>query len=111
LLSDSHVEARLRQAAQTYTVRREALIEALRGQGVAAMGRSGMNAWIPVPDEQSVVAGLGARGFAIRAGERYRLRSGPGVRVTTATLRPEDARLIARAFAGARGRSARTRSA
>lgn len=70
-----------------------------------------MNVWIPVPEEQSVVAGLGAAGFAIRAGERYRLRSGPGVRVTTAALRPEDTRLVATAFASVLGRSARTRSA
>jgi len=111
LLSDPRVEERLRMAAETYATRREALIAALGGHGVAATGRSGMNVWIPVPEEQSVVAGLGAAGFAIRAGERYRLRSAPGVRVTTAALRPEETRLIADAFAAVLGPSARTRSA
>jgi len=111
LMTDPRVETRLRQAADAYANRRQALIAALRAHGIAAMGRSGMNVWIPVPEEQSVVAALAAAGFAVRAGERYRLRSSPGVRVTTAALRPEDTRLVAAAFASVLGPSARTRSA
>lgn len=111
LMTSPGVDARFRHAADAYTSRRQALLDALRAHGIAAHGRSGMNVWIPVPEEQSVVAALAAAGYAIRAGERYRLRSGPGVRVTTAALRPDEARRIASAVAAALGRSPRTRSA
>ena len=34
-----------------------------------------------------MVAGLAARGWAVRAGEPYRLESPPAIRVTTASLK------------------------
>jgi DNA-binding transcriptional MocR family regulator len=111
LMTSPGVDTRLRHAVETYTSRRQALLDALGTHGIVAVGRSGMNVWIPVPEEQSVVAALAAAGYAIRAGERYRLRSSPGVRVTTAALRDEDARLVAAALANVLGPSARTRSA
>ena len=40
-------------------------------------------------------------GYAIAAGERFRLRSGPAVRITTAQLEEEDADSVARALAQA----------
>ncbi len=89
----------LRRAAATYAQRRGALIEALRAHGIAAHGRSGMNVWIPVPEEAAVIAALADGGWAVRAGERYRLRSGPAVRVTVATLEPGEATRLAAALA------------
>jgi hypothetical protein len=62
------------------------LIEALAGHGIAATGRSGLNVWIPVREEAATVAHLAARGWAVRAGESYRLKSPPAIRVTIATL-------------------------
>lgn len=59
-------------------------------------------------DEATVVAGLAARGFHIRAGSRYRLRSGPAVRVTTACLDPKVAVELAEVFAEMLGRGGRT---
>ncbi|MCZ9343582.1 aminotransferase class I/II-fold pyridoxal phosphate-dependent enzyme, partial [Streptomyces sp. TRM76130] len=41
--------------AAAYGRRRVALLDALARRGVAAHGRSGMNVWIPVPDETGVV--------------------------------------------------------
>jgi DNA-binding transcriptional MocR family regulator len=99
LWSRADTEARLASAAALYGERRQALLDALARRGVAAHGRSGLNVWVPVPDEASALAGLAEAGFAARAGERYRLRSAPAVRVTTARLAPRDAERVADALA------------
>ena len=111
LLTDSAVARRLQQAERHYAERREALLEALRAHGIAAAGRSGFNVWIPVPEEQSAVAGMAAAGWAVRAGERYRLRTPPAIRVTTATLKTADARRLAADLAAALAGGTGTRSA
>jgi len=36
-----------------------------------------------------------ARGWAVNAGERYRIASGPAIRVTIAALTPDDAKRFA----------------
>jgi hypothetical protein len=77
-------------------------VDALAENGIPAHGRSGLNVWIPVREEAATVAQLAARGWAARPGERYRLRSGPAVRVTISTLEPKDARRLARDLAQAR---------
>jgi DNA-binding transcriptional MocR family regulator len=101
LLDDPAVGARLERAAALYAKRRRALVEALAQRGIAAWGRSGMNVWVPVPEESAVVAALAASGWAVRAGERYRLRTGPAVRVTTSTLAPREADRFAADLAAA----------
>ena len=78
---------RLQDAARTYEDRRMALLHAVRRRFLKAEGRSGFNVWISVPEEASVVAALAVRGWAVRAGEPYRLESPPAIRVTTASLK------------------------
>ncbi|MEA2625368.1 MAG: hypothetical protein QOD06_1413 [Candidatus Binatota bacterium] len=94
----------LARATATYAERRRVLLAALAARGIEARGRSGLNVWIPVREESPVVTALADDGWAIRAGERFRLRSGPAVRITTATLGPRDAERVAdalhRALAG-----------
>jgi DNA-binding transcriptional MocR family regulator len=99
LWSDPATLALLAKAASTYAARRNAFLEALAAHGIAGHGRSGMNVWIPVPEEATVVAALAQDGFAVRAGERYRLRSAPAVRITIAGLVPRDAEKVARSLA------------
>jgi DNA-binding transcriptional MocR family regulator len=111
LWSDPATERILRRAAETYTARRVAFLEALRAHGIAARGRSGLNVWIPVPEESAAVAALAQAGWAVRAGERYRLRSGLAVRVTIATLSPREAPRLAAALAGSLRPEARRASA
>jgi len=100
LWSDAATEAVLERAAKTYAARRAALLRALSAQGIDAHGRSGLNVWVPVPEEAAVVTALAQAGWAVRAGERYRLRSGPAVRITIAALPPRDAERLAAALAG-----------
>jgi DNA-binding transcriptional MocR family regulator len=91
LWSDPATMKKLHVAAETYTTRRTALINALKEHGITAYGRSGLNVWIPVREESSVITSLSAAGWAVRGGERYRLKSPPAIRVTIATLQPTEA--------------------
>jgi DNA-binding transcriptional MocR family regulator len=85
--------------ARSYDARRDALLRALGERGVTAHGRSGMNVWIPVPDETGMVAGLLQRGWAAAPGARFRARSAPGVRLTVSSLTPDDIAPLADAVA------------
>ena len=85
----------LREAAKAYAARRSLLVEALARRGIPAHGRSGFNVWVPVAEEAAAVARLAAAGWAVRAGERYRLKSAPAVRITIATLGTQEAGRIA----------------
>ncbi|MGJ5895678.1 aminotransferase class I/II-fold pyridoxal phosphate-dependent enzyme [Streptomyces niveiscabiei] len=84
-----------------YRGRREMLIDALRARGVETRGRSGLGVWIPVEDETGVVARLLREGWAVAAGGRFRVNSGPGIRVTVSTLREEETEKLAQAIAEA----------
>ncbi|MYW17813.1 aminotransferase class I/II-fold pyridoxal phosphate-dependent enzyme [Streptomyces sp. SID161] len=87
--------------ARSYGARRTALIEALAERGVTAHGRSGMNVWVPVPDETGAVARLVRRGWAVAPGARFRLASPQGIRVTVSTLTARDIAPLADAIAAA----------
>ena len=93
--ADTTTPALLQKAADTYAHRRRALIEALTQHGIEARGRSGLNVWVPVAEEAAVANAMAAKGWALRAGECYRIKSAPGIRVTVSTLSPEDARQFA----------------
>jgi DNA-binding transcriptional MocR family regulator len=99
LLSDAGARSAVRRAARCYAERREALLGALASRGVRASGRSGMNVWVPVPEEGTVAQRLLAQGFAVTPGERFRIHSPPGIRITTAALRPGEAERVADALA------------
>ncbi|MCC3770164.1 aminotransferase class I/II-fold pyridoxal phosphate-dependent enzyme [Streptomyces sp. UNOC14_S4] len=89
--------------AASYGRRRNALVEALRERGVAAHGRSGMNVWLPVPDETAAVARLLHAGWAVAPGARFRLASPPGVRLTVSPLAMHEIGPVADALASATG--------
>lgn len=99
LWSDRGAERRFRAAAEAYAARRTALLTALRSRGITALGRSGLNVWIPVAEEAETLRGLLDAGFGVAGGERFRLRSSPAIRVTTATLEHDEAERFAAALA------------
>jgi len=79
------------RAGRVYAERRDALLRALRERGIAARGVSGLNVWIPVAEESATITALLQLGWAVKAGERYRIASPPAIRVTIATLEPKEA--------------------
>jgi DNA-binding transcriptional MocR family regulator len=89
--------------AAAYRRRRDLLIGALAERGVQAHGRSGLNVWIPVPDETGAVARLLHAGWAVAPGARFRMSAPPGIRVTVSTLTPEDVLPLADGIAKALG--------
>lgn len=111
LLADAGVHRLLEQAEATYRERRQALLSALAEHGLAAWGRSGLNVWLPVPDEEAAARRLLEAGWAAAPGERFRHRTGPGLRISTAALEPEAARRLAADLAGPAPAARRTRSA
>jgi DNA-binding transcriptional MocR family regulator len=101
LWSDAKTARLIKRAAETYTLRREALIQALKEHGIEARGRSGLNIWVPVVEETSAVQSLLNDGWAVLAGESFRVKALPGIRVMTATLEVGEAPRLARAIAAA----------
>ncbi|MFB6675166.1 aminotransferase class I/II-fold pyridoxal phosphate-dependent enzyme [Streptomyces sp. NPDC056390] len=101
LWTEGAVDARA--VAASYGQRRDALIAALAERGVEAHGRSGMNVWVPVPDETGAVARLLHAGWAVAPGARFRMGAAPGVRITVSTLGADDIGPVADAVASAPG--------
>jgi DNA-binding transcriptional MocR family regulator len=96
----------VRRASAETNTRRVALLAALDRRGIRAHGRSGLHVWIPVREEGFAVRHLLDAGYAVLAGERFRLRAAPAVRVTTAQLLPAEVEPLADALAeAATGRS------
>ncbi|MFF9375327.1 aminotransferase class I/II-fold pyridoxal phosphate-dependent enzyme [Streptomyces griseoluteus] len=89
------------RVAASYSTRRGRLLDALAERGVPAHGRSGMNVWVPVPDETGAVARLLQSGWAVAPGARFRLNSPPAIRITVSPLAEEDVVPLAEAVAAA----------
>lgn len=88
------------RAGRVYTERRNALLHELRARGIEAHGASGLNVWIPVSEESATVQALLHAGWAVKAGERYRIATPPAIRVTITALEPADAARFAEDLAG-----------
>jgi DNA-binding transcriptional MocR family regulator len=104
LWRDQRVRATLAAAARAYAERRDALLRELAAHGIPAHGASGLNVWIPLAEEAAVAQALFQRGWAVNAGERYRIASPPAIRVTVAALTPRDAKRFAADLAEIVGR-------
>ncbi len=111
LWADPKVARALDRAAATYTERREAFLAALAEQGIAAEAPSGLNVWIPVPDETPAVQALLADGWAVAPGAPFRLQAKPAIRVTISSLQPSESPALAGAIASALRPSRLTRPA
>ncbi|MER8047464.1 aminotransferase class I/II-fold pyridoxal phosphate-dependent enzyme [Streptomyces sp. NPDC094032] len=86
-----------------YGERRDGLVRALARRGVEAHGRGGMNVWVPVADETGAVARMLAAGWAVAPGARFRMDTGPAIRLTVSRLTPADIEPLADAVAYAAG--------
>ncbi|PZS18434.1 MAG: GntR family transcriptional regulator [Acidimicrobiales bacterium] len=106
LWTDPSAHRILEQTALTYAARRRALVEALAEHAIPARGSSGLNVWVPVPQEHPVLAGLLQAGWAVAPGERFRMASPPAVRISVATLGQDEAPQLASDLAGCVSHSA-----
>jgi DNA-binding transcriptional MocR family regulator len=88
---------------EAYRQRRDALVAELARYGIHGWGRSGLNVWVPVPEETAAVVGLLQRGWAVTAGAVFRLQSPPGIRITVSRLEPEQAPRLAADLAAVLG--------
>jgi len=86
LWSDDAAASLVEEAAERYAYNRNRLRAALAERGVTARGRSGLNVWIPVPDETAAITRLLSAGWAAAPGTRFRMDSPPGMRITVADL-------------------------
>jgi DNA-binding transcriptional MocR family regulator len=109
LWADPAVAERVATARDSYERRRAALRSALDAHGVASQGRTGINVWVPVGDETSVVTSLRDAGYAVAPGSIYRVGAPPGIRITISHLDEDGieplAAAVARAVRGAPPRS------
>ncbi|MGH7684676.1 MAG: aminotransferase class I/II-fold pyridoxal phosphate-dependent enzyme, partial [Vulcanimicrobiaceae bacterium] len=110
LWSDTKVVAGIEQARATYAQRRDALVGALAREGIEVRAPSGLNCWIPVPDEAAALAAARRAGFALAPGTRFRIASQPAIRATIARLPPRQAVAVASAIAGSRRIGGATRT-
>lgn len=103
LWADVTAQRLVDRATRAYAERRQRMVDALAAYGIEAHARSGLNVWIPVPEESTVVSALREAGWAVAAGERFRVKSPPAIRITVATISPAETR----AFAGDLARALR----
>jgi len=99
--ADAAVAAALAHATDVYRGRRDALVDALGSRGIAVAAASGLNVWVPVPDEATAVRVMLEAGYAVAGGARFRIASAPAVRVTVAALPERKAVAVARAIESA----------
>lgn len=98
LWQDQDVAAAVAAAGKSYDRRREALRAAL-----GVRGRTGINVWVPVPDETRAVTTLRDLGYAVAPGALYRQSSPPAVRITVSRLADDDIASLATAVVRAAG--------
>ena len=98
MMSDPTINLDVTGAADLYASRRRAMLDALGERGFDAFGSSGLNVWVPVPDELAAARAMEERGFAVRVGSRFRIRSAPGIRLTVASLDGAEASNVAEAL-------------
>jgi DNA-binding transcriptional MocR family regulator len=103
LWRDPVVVTAVARARDSYDERRETLCAALAERGLAAHGRSGINVWVPVADETTVVAQLRDSGYVVAPGSLYRIGAPPGIRITVSPLDSADIPVLADALAHAVG--------
>jgi len=101
LWASQETRALLARAERSYARRHAALTAALTRRGIIAHG-GGLGVWVPLteesPGETVTTQRLLDRGWAVSPGERYRFRTGPGLRITTAALSADDAERLAAAI-------------
>ncbi|OBK33419.1 GntR family transcriptional regulator [Mycobacterium sp. 1245111.1] len=101
LWRDEAAARKVHDAEIAYARNRDALGAALADRGVTSHGRSGLNVWVPVPDETVAITRLLNAGWAAAPGARFRIGSPPGMRITISGLDTDEIDALASAVAEA----------
>jgi DNA-binding transcriptional MocR family regulator len=101
LWRDDDVVSAVAAASSDYRRRRHGLRDALSERGLQAHGTTGINVWVPVPDETRTVGALRDAGYVVAPGSRFRSTTGPGIRLTVSLLGDADIVPLADAVAAA----------
>lgn len=96
LWASRSTDALIKKARESYAARRKGIIAELGKNGIAASGNSGIHIWVPVARESDVVQAMLGFGWAIQAGEPFRLESPPAVRIGVANLQLNELAIVAR---------------
>ncbi|QCQ17076.1 aminotransferase class I/II-fold pyridoxal phosphate-dependent enzyme [Microbacterium sp. RG1] len=101
--------AAVKRARLAYRDRQEAMVGALRREGVPLVPPDGINLWVPVLDERAALVELAAAGIVVAAGAPFVAGEAhaPHVRVTVGLISPGDAQGAAAALAAAARASGR----
>ena len=96
MMSDPQIGQRLTDAANEYSLRRNALASALAEAGVRSVtGRSGLNVWAHVGSEEGAVIAAADEGFVVRGGSAFSATQ-DAIRITVSNLTMDDIpRLVA----------------
>lgn len=89
------------RAGKSYQRRCRTLLAALADRGLTGQGRSGINVWLPVPDETAAVTALRDAGWSVAPGGHFRLGAPPGIRLTVSSLDDDEIPTLADAVARA----------
>lgn len=103
MMTDDTTQQQIQRAKAVYASRRHQLTEALAARGLPLPQRDGLSIYLPVQSEQFAMITLAARGIAVLPGERCRSGHYQFIRVSTATLAPDDIDTIASALVLASG--------
>jgi DNA-binding transcriptional MocR family regulator len=102
LLTNEASVAEVAEARRSYAARQKALADALNGLGLRVRQADGINAWLPVTDEQSAIVELAASGIRVAGGSPFFAADSGGsfIRVTAGAV-PDDVLPVAEALASA----------
>jgi DNA-binding transcriptional MocR family regulator len=102
LLTSSESVAEVSDARRVYFSRQKALTDALRETGLDVRQADGINAWLPVDDEQGAILQLAARGIRVAGGTPFFAGESEQayIRVTAGAI-PGDVSVVAKALAAA----------
>jgi DNA-binding transcriptional MocR family regulator len=102
LLTNTTSLAEVAEARRSYAARQKALAEALNGLGLPVRQADGINAWLPVSDEQSAIVELAASGIRVAGGSPFFADDSANafIRVTAGAV-PDDVLPVAEALASA----------
>nr|WP_246498133.1 aminotransferase class I/II-fold pyridoxal phosphate-dependent enzyme [Natronoglycomyces albus] len=101
LWRDEEAQRAIEYAGRTYWRRQMVLRNALRENGIPALGHSGLNLWVPVDDEAVTVGAMRDRGYAVAPGSLSRIKTPPGVRITCSQVEERDVADIVEAMVSA----------